>query len=74
MVPRNKMFRGYAINQTDVYVKANGKKNTGKPDAGNPPVRFDEGGGTPSLLYIPSHFFAVLVIDEDKIEVLKIEI
>jgi hypothetical protein len=26
-------------------------KFKGKPDAGNPPVRFDEGEGDPSLLY-----------------------
>jgi hypothetical protein len=26
-------------------------KFTGKPDAGNPHVRFDEGEGLPSLLY-----------------------
>jgi len=26
-------------------------KFKGKPDAGNPPVRFDEGEGYPSLLY-----------------------
>jgi hypothetical protein len=26
-------------------------KSKGKPDAGNPPVRFDEGEGFPSLLY-----------------------
>jgi hypothetical protein len=26
-------------------------KSTGKPDAGNPHVRFDEGEGFPSLLY-----------------------
>ena len=38
-------------------------KLSGKPDAGNPPVRFDEGrgGGTsaPLLLYRPQYFPAV---------------
>jgi hypothetical protein len=32
-------------------MKAIERETIGKPDAGNLPVRFDEGGGFPPLLY-----------------------
>ncbi len=39
-------------------------KMVGKPDAGNPHVRFDEGGGPPgpSLLHEPSLARAVIIV------------
>jgi len=40
--------------------KAQGK-DTGKPDAGNPPVRFDEGGGVDAPLYSTQKDIVLLV-------------
>jgi hypothetical protein len=51
MVSGDKTIRGYTIDQANVCVKANGERLQRKPDAGNPPVRFGEGGGIPPLLH-----------------------
>lgn len=48
MVPRNEANRCAPAYKTIVYMNANERETIGKPDAGNPPVRFDEGGGFPT--------------------------
>jgi hypothetical protein len=59
MVRGNEAVRCSATDKTIVCMKAIGQETIGKPDAGNPPVRFDEGGGLLHLYSIEKDLWVI---------------